>query len=92
MKTRTIIISLAIILLTSCSSPLSSRMDEYVSEVEANCKNWTAIDLDAKLFKDYQNARFRLSLKTDFDDENYILHEMSTIMENYIEGYNNYGS
>lgn len=31
-------------LLCSCSSPLSSRMNEYISEVEAKCQNWTAED------------------------------------------------
>ena len=31
-------------LLCSCSSPLSSRMNEYVSEVEASCHNWTTED------------------------------------------------
>ena len=31
-------------LLSSCSSPLSSRMNDYVSEVEASCQNWTAED------------------------------------------------
>ena len=36
-------ISLAV-LFTSCSSPLSSRMNDYVSEVEAKCQNWTAED------------------------------------------------
>lgn len=47
-------------LLSSCSSPLSNRMNEYVSEVEANCKNWTAEDWElsqeeyAILLEEYQ--------------------------------------
>ena len=32
------------LLLQSCSSPLSSRMNEYVTEVEATCQNWTEED------------------------------------------------
>ena len=27
--------------LTSCAAPLSSRMNDYVTEVEQNCSNWT---------------------------------------------------
>ena len=60
MKIQTLILSLAIVLLASCSSPLSNRMNEYVSEVEANCKNWTAEDWElsqeeyAILLEEYQ--------------------------------------
>ena len=47
-------------LLCSCSSPLSSRMNEYVSEVEASCQNWTEEDWElfqeeyAKLLEEYE--------------------------------------
>ena len=47
-------------LLCSCSSPLSSRMNEYVTEVEASCQNWTAEDWERsqseyeKLLEEYQ--------------------------------------
>lgn len=58
---RAVIISiLSFIAFTCCSSPLSSRMSDYVSEVEANCKNWTAEDWElsqeeyAILLEEYQ--------------------------------------
>ena len=47
-------------LLSSCSSPLSSRMNDYVSEVETKCQNWTAEDWElsqeeyAILLEEYQ--------------------------------------
>lgn len=47
-------------LLCSCSSPLSSRMNEYVTEVEASCQNWTEEDWERsqskyeKLLEEYQ--------------------------------------
>ena len=48
------------LLLHSCSSPLSSRMNEYVTEVEATCQNWTEEDWElsqeeyAKLLEEYE--------------------------------------
>ena len=48
------------LLLQSCSSPLSSRMNEYVTEVEATCQNWTEEDWElsqeeyAKLLEEYE--------------------------------------
>ena len=48
------------LLLQSCSSPLSSRMNEYVTEVEASCQNWTEEDWElsqeeyAKLLEEYE--------------------------------------
>ena len=58
---RAVIISiLSLIAFTCCSSPLSSRINDYVSEVEANCKNWTAEDWElsqeeyAILLEEYQ--------------------------------------
>ena len=48
------------LLLQSCSSPLSSRMNEYVTEVETTCQNWTEEDWElsqeeyAKLLEDYE--------------------------------------
>ena len=35
---------IAAMMLLSCSAPLSNRIDEYVTEVEANCRYWTAQD------------------------------------------------
>ena len=29
---------------SSCASPLSTRMDEYIAECERNCENWTESD------------------------------------------------
>lgn len=48
------------LLLHSCSSPLSSRMNEYVTEVEATCQNWTEEDWELsqeeyeKLLEEYE--------------------------------------
>lgn len=48
------------LLLQSCSSPLSSRMNEYVTEVETTCQNWTEEDWElsqeeyAKLLEEYE--------------------------------------
>ena len=48
------------LLLHSCSSPLSSRMNEYVTEVETTCQNWTEEDWElsqeeyAKLLEEYE--------------------------------------
>lgn len=47
-------------LLCSCSSPLSGRMNQYVSDVEAKCQYWTEEDLElsqeeyAKLLEEYE--------------------------------------
>ena len=30
-----------VITLTSCAAPLSTRMNDYVNEVESNCSQWT---------------------------------------------------
>lgn len=35
------IISVAVLSLVSCASPLSTRFDEYVSQVESDCMYWT---------------------------------------------------
>ena len=51
---------IGLLFLFSCSSPLSSRMNDYVSEVEATCQNWTAEDWElsqeeyALLLEEYQ--------------------------------------
>ena len=48
------------LLLQSCSSSLSSRMNEYVTEVEASCQSWTEEDWElsqeeyAKLLEEYE--------------------------------------
>ena len=34
----------AALLLSSCTAPLSNRMNDYVTEVETNCQNWTEAD------------------------------------------------
>lgn len=55
-----IICILTLIAFTCCSSTLSSRMNEYVTEVEANCQNWTEEDWElsqeeyAKLLEEYE--------------------------------------
>ena len=55
-----IICILTLIAFTCCSSTLSSRMNEYVSEVEASCQNWTEEDCElsqeeyAKLLEEYE--------------------------------------
>ena len=47
-------------LLSSCVSPLSSRLNDYVNEVESSCQNWTEEDWDlsqeeyAKLLEEYE--------------------------------------
>ena len=58
---RAVIISiLSLIAFICCSSPLSSRMNDYISEVEAKCQNWTAEDWElsqeeyALLLEEYQ--------------------------------------
>ena len=60
MKTKTLIIGLVIALITSCASPLSSRLNDYVNEVESSCLNWTEEDWElsqeeyAKLLEEYE--------------------------------------
>ena len=41
---KTIFIAAGIIIAVSCTSSLSTRMTEYVSDVESSCENWTAED------------------------------------------------
>ena len=47
-------------LLSSCVSPLSSRLNDYVNEVESSCQNWTEEDWElsqeeyAKLLEEYE--------------------------------------
>lgn len=43
-KTYYIITFLATFLLMSCSSPLSTRFESYVTQVETDCKYWTDAD------------------------------------------------
>ena len=62
MKTlKTIIISvITLITLSSCSSPLSTRIDKYVDKVESTCQDWSAEEWEisqeeyAKLLEEYQ--------------------------------------
>ena len=48
------------ILFWSCSSPLSCRMNEYISDVEAKCPDWTEEDWElsqeeyTKLLEEYE--------------------------------------
>lgn len=48
------------IMLISCASPLSSRLNDYVNEVESSCQNWTEEDWElsqeeyAKLLEEYE--------------------------------------
>lgn len=50
----------AALLLSSCTAPLSNRMNDYVTEVETNCQNWTEADWElsqeqyAKLLEEYE--------------------------------------
>ena len=41
---KIIIIAVGILIATSCSAPLSTRMTKYVSEVESSCENWAKED------------------------------------------------
>ena len=38
---KAFIIAAGIILATSCASPLSTRMNDYIEEVESTCEDWT---------------------------------------------------
>ena len=57
---KTLITGLVIALITSCVSPLSSRFNDYVNEVESSYKNWTEEDRRlsqeeyAKLIEEYE--------------------------------------
>jgi hypothetical protein len=60
MKTKTLFIGLLIVLLASCTSPLSNRMNDYVDKVEDDCQSWTEQDWElsqaeyAKLLEEYE--------------------------------------
>lgn len=60
MKTKVIIAGFIIALITSCASPLSSRLNDYVNEVESSYQNWTEEDWElsqeeyAKLLEEYE--------------------------------------
>lgn len=41
---KAFIIAVGIILATSCASPLSTRMNDYIEEVESTCEDWTSAD------------------------------------------------
>ena len=43
-KVYYIISLLALFFMTSCSSPLSTRFENYVNQVESDCKYWTEED------------------------------------------------
>lgn len=61
MRTKVLIAGFVIALVSSsCASPLSSRLNDYVTEVESNCQNWTEEDWElsqeeyAKLLEEYE--------------------------------------
>ena len=60
MRTKLLITGIVIVLMSSCTSPLSSRLNDYVTEVESNCHNWTEEDWElsqeeyAKLLEEYE--------------------------------------
>lgn len=55
-----IICAIALIAFPCCSSPLSIRLNDYVTEVESSCQNWTEEDWElsqeeyAKLLEEYE--------------------------------------
>ena len=60
MRTKLLILGIVIVLMSSCTSPLSSRLNDYVTEVESSCHNWTTEDWKlsqeeyAKLLEEYE--------------------------------------
>ena len=60
MRTKLLITGIVIVLMSSCASPLSSRLNDYVNEVESSCQNWTEEDWElsqeeyAKLLEEYE--------------------------------------
>ena len=60
MRTKLLITGIVIVLMSSCTSPLSSRLNDYVTEVESSCHNWTTEDWKlsqeeyAKLLEEYE--------------------------------------
>ena len=60
MRSKVLITGIVIALMSSCVSPLSSRLNDYVTEVESSCQNWTEEDWElsqeeyAKLLEEYE--------------------------------------
>lgn len=60
MKSKKLLLAIAILSITACASPQSSRLDEYVKEVESSSQNWTEEDWEMsleqydKLLEEYQ--------------------------------------
>lgn len=60
MRKKVLITGILFALITACASPLSSRLNEYVAEVESNCQNWTEQDWEisheeyVKLLEEYE--------------------------------------
>lgn len=60
MRTKLLITGIVIVLMSSCTSPLSCRLNDYVTEVEYSCHNWTTEDWKlsqeeyAKLLEEYE--------------------------------------
>jgi hypothetical protein len=57
---KLIIITIGFVIISSCASPLSSRLNDYVNKVEFNCQNWTEKDWELsqeeylKLIEEYE--------------------------------------
>ena len=57
---KLIIIRIGFVIISSCASPLSSRLHDYVTKVENNCQNWTEEDWELsreeylKLIEEYE--------------------------------------
>lgn len=57
---KLIIITIGFVIISSCASPLSSRLNDYVTKVEINCQNWTEEDWELsreeylKLIEEYE--------------------------------------
>lgn len=58
----------AVLLLLSCASSLSCRMDDFVAEAESSCKEWTAEDWELstekyeKLLEEYSQNTHRITI------------------------------
>ena len=72
---KIILLGFVIVVLSSCSSPLSSRISEYVREVEQNSENWSEEEWQvskeeySKLIEEYELNKSTLS-KIEIDSIN----------------------
>ena len=57
---KIIIMTACILMAVSCASPLSTRMNDYIDDVESTCKDWTSADWElsreeyGKLLEEYK--------------------------------------